>query len=277
MAADDEKRVDAAHDAHGAGTAGGEPVGEPHVETEASPNELPEGMPEEAEIAAIAANARRKKLGIRVASGVVLGALAAAAVFWGGEQGRKLLIAGVATACFIEFIFLVIKATGNIPYRLAAIIAGGTYIALAGLILSSFALELFLVTLFVVIFADSFAYGVGTLVGGPKIWRRVSPNKTWAGMFGGMIGATLFLLGVVFSATQLVGFAVTSRAYLLALILGPVLAVVAQAGDLFESWLKRKAGVKDSSRLIPGHGGFFDRFDGLIPVAIVVGVVYNLV
>ena len=126
------------------------------------------------------------------------------------------------------------------------------------------------------IFADSFAYGVGTLVGGPKIWRRVSPNKTWAGMIGGMVGATLFLLGVVFFAAQVVDMAVTSRAYMIALVLGPVLAVVAQAGDLFESWLKRKAGVKDSSRLIPGHGGFFDRFDGLIPVAIVVGVVYNL-
>ena len=104
----------------------------------------------------------------------------------------------------------------------------------------------------------------------------ISPNKTWAGMIGGMVGATLFLLGVVFFAAQVVDMAVTSRAYMIALVLGPLLAVVAQAGDLFESWLKRKAGVKDSSRLIPGHGGFFDRFDGLIPVAIVVGVVYNL-
>jgi phosphatidate cytidylyltransferase len=52
--------------------------------------------------------------------------------------------------------------------------------------------------------------------------------------------------------------------------------VVAQSGDLFESWLKRKAGVKDSSRLIPGHGGFFDRFDGVIPVSILVGIVVSL-
>jgi len=59
-------------------------------------------------------------------------------------------------------------------------------------------------------------------------------------------------------------------------IAGPVLAVVAQSGDLFESWLKRKAGVKDSSRLIPGHGGFFDRFDGVIPVSILVGIVVSL-
>ena len=59
-------------------------------------------------------------------------------------------------------------------------------------------------------------------------------------------------------------------------IAGPVLAVLALAGDLFESWLKRKAGVKDSSRLIPGHGGFFDRFDGGIPVSILVGIVVSL-
>ena len=271
MAADNDTRTDAAGDARD-----GDDMTEAKVEVEAASNELPEGLPEEAEIAAIAANARRKKLGIRVASGGVLGALAAAAVVWGGAQGRTLLIAGVAAACFIEFIFLVIKATANVPYRLAAIIAGAAYIGLAGVILSGFSLELFLVTIFVVIFADSFAYGVGTLVGGPKIWRRVSPNKTWAGMIGGMVGATLFLLGVVFFAAQVVDMAVTSRAYMIALVLGPLLAVVAQAGDLFESWLKRKAGVKDSSRLIPGHGGFFDRFDGLIPVAIVVGVVYNL-
>ena len=58
--------------------------------------------------------------------------------------------------------------------------------------------------------------------------------------------------------------------------IGPVLAAVSLAGDLFESWLKRKAGVKDSSSLIPGHGGFFDRFDGVIPVAIVVGIVVSV-
>lgn len=242
----------------------------------ADANEIPDDLPEEAEIAAIAANARRKKLGIRVASALVLGAIAAAIVYFGGEQGVPMLVAGVAAACFVEFIFLVIKATDNIPYRLAAIIAGAAYIGLAAVILIGFEIELFLVTLFVVIFADSFAYGVGTLVGGPKIWRKVSPNKTWAGMIGGMIGATLLLLGVTYGGALFADVGLTDTSYILALVLGPVLAVIAQAGDLFESWLKRKAGVKDSSRLIPGHGGFFDRFDGLIPVAIVVGVVYNL-
>ena len=90
-----------------------------------------------------------------------------------------------------------------------------------------------------------------------------------------MIGATLLLLIATLVAAQIMGY-FDQQQLLIALIMGPILAIVAQAGDLFESWLKRKAGVKDSSRLIPGHGGFLDRFDGLIPVAIVVGVVYNI-
>ena len=281
MAAGDEPRADGADEwreapADEAVEARDDLAGADPAAVESEANVLPEGMPQEAEIAAIAANARRKKLGIRVASALVLGALAIAILYFGGSQGRVLLIAGAALACFIEFIFLVIKATQNVPYRLAAILAGGTYIGLAAAILAGFDLSLFLVTLFVVIFADSFAYGVGTLVGGPKISRTVSPNKTWAGLIGGMIGSTLFLLATVYGAGFFMDYAMDDRAYLIALILGPVLAVVAQAGDLSESWLKRKAGVKDSSRLIPGHGGFFDRFDGLIPVAIVVGIVYNL-
>ena len=69
--------------------------------------------------------------------------------------------------------------------------------------------------------------------------------------------------------------AVPGKAVVIAALLGAVLAVAAQAGDFFESWLKRKAGVKDSSRLIPGHGGVFDRIDGLLPVAIIVGLIWG--
>lgn len=279
MAADNEPRADGADTdqgippEEGAPGEGQSPADQPEVALE--DNEIPADVPEEVEIQAIAENARRKKLGIRVASGVVLGAIAAAALYFGGTNGRSILIYAVAAACFIEFIFLVIKATQNIPYRLAAILAGGTYIAIAALALTSLHLVLFLVTILAVVFADSFAYGVGTLVGGPKIWRKVSPNKTWAGLIGGMIGATLLLLIATLVAAQIMGY-FDQQQLLIALIMGPILAIVAQAGDLFESWLKRKAGVKDSSRLIPGHGGFLDRFDGLIPVAIVVGVVYNI-
>ena len=104
---------------------------------------------------------------------------------------------------------------------------------------------------------------------------KVSPNKTWAGLLGGMFGGFLALTPLVYLSSRIMGV-LDTQALLVAAIAGPALAIIALAGDLFESWLKRRAGVKDSSRLIPGHGGFLDRFDGLIPVAIVVGVLTTL-
>ena len=112
---------------------------------------------------------------------------------------------------------------------------------------------------------DILAYFTGRAIGGPRIWPAASPNKTWAGLIGGMIGAGLF------SAA----FAVWrdwEQTWTLMLILGALLAVVAQSGDFFESWLKRRAGVKDSGKLLPGHGGIMDRVDGLVPVACLVGL-----
>lgn len=102
---------------------------------------------------------------------------------------------------------------------------------------------------------DSCAYVVGRLVGGPRLAPRISPGKTWAGLVGGVAGASL--LGAI--AGQILG-----AGFALAAAVGASLAVVGQAGDLFESFLKRRAGVKDSGHLIPGHGGLLDRVDGLV-------------
>ncbi|WP_284052846.1 phosphatidate cytidylyltransferase [Stakelama marina] len=103
---------------------------------------------------------------------------------------------------------------------------------------------------------DIGAYFAGRNLGGPKLAPRVSPNKTWSGLLGGVVGAAL--LGAILYRFGLpLHLAIAS----------PFLAVVAQAGDLYESWLKRRAGVKDSGTLLPGHGGFLDRLDGLVPVA----------
>lgn len=112
---------------------------------------------------------------------------------------------------------------------------------------------------------DILAYFTGRAIGGPRIWAAISPNKTWAGLIGGMAGAGLFSL--LFTSLR-----DWPQPAMLMLGLGMVLAVVAQAGDFFESFLKRRAGVKDSGTLLPGHGGVMDRLDGLIPVACLVGL-----
>jgi len=106
--------------------------------------------------------------------------------------------------------------------------------------------------------ADVMAYFGGRLIGGPKLWPRVSPGKTWSGFVVGVLSG---------AAAGLVAAAATgSIAALLAL--GVATAAVAQGGDLFESSLKRRFGVKDSSHLIPGHGGLMDRLDGFIAAAL---------
>lgn len=109
----------------------------------------------------------------------------------------------------------------------------------------------------VVVAADICAYFAGRAIGGPKLMPQISPNKTWAGLGGAVVGATVFAAVVVQS------FNLPGQLWLGA----PLLAVIAQMGDLFESHLKREAGVKDSGTILPGHGGVLDRLDGLVPVA----------
>jgi phosphatidate cytidylyltransferase len=107
---------------------------------------------------------------------------------------------------------------------------------------------------------DIGAYIAGRLIGGPKLAPAISPNKTWAGLFGGMALAALF------------GYAVAAlcgaRQPLAAGGFAIAIAVISQLGDLFESYIKRRAGVKESGDLIPGHGGVLDRIDGLIFAAV---------
>lgn len=105
----------------------------------------------------------------------------------------------------------------------------------------------------VVVLSDVLGYFVGRIMGGPKFWPAVSPKKTWSGTAAGWIGAAA--LGVV--------LALSGRAGLGAIVIGPLLAFGGQMGDIAESWIKRRAGVKDSSTIIPGHGGLMDRFDAM--------------
>ncbi len=143
---------------------------------------------------------------------------------------------------------------------------GVPYIALPGvaLVMIRHSPELGLTAvlwLFAVVWsADTMAYVFGRLIGGPKLAPAISPNKTWAGLAGAVSG------GVVASVVAAVIAGLSSVA-ILALI-GAVLAVLEQAGDLFESAVKRRFGFKDSGKIIPGHGGVLDRVDGLMFAAV---------
>jgi phosphatidate cytidylyltransferase len=112
--------------------------------------------------------------------------------------------------------------------------------------------------------SDIAAYAAGRAIGGPKLWPSISPNKTWAGLIGGATACVL--AGAVFAA--IIG-ASPVRLGLIALALG----LIAQAGDLAESALKRLFGLKDASSLIPGHGGFMDRMDSIVAVAVAAGMI----
>jgi phosphatidate cytidylyltransferase len=115
---------------------------------------------------------------------------------------------------------------------------------------------------------DTAAYVAGRTIGGPKLAPRISPKKTWAGLIGGILAATL----VGLAAALIVG---SDRIGQIALLSG-ALAIVEQIGDMAESFAKRRFGAKDSGNLIPGHGGLLDRLDGMLAVVLAV-VILSLV
>ena len=175
---------------------------------------------------------------------------------WGTERSTVALLVILALIQAVTF------GTGRLCTGI--VVVGLPAIGIMHLRAQPDGLMLALWTLTVVIMTDTGAFFVGRALGGPKLAPRFSPKKTWSGLIGGMIGAAVAgaLIG------KLGGLAQAT------LWLGAPLAVLAQAGDLFESWLKRRAGVKDSGRLLPGHGGFLDRVDGAIPVvAVIAGLI----
>ncbi len=211
------------------------------------------------------ANATRKSdLAIRTASAVVMLAIAGTALWMGGAV-LQFFIALIAFLVVLEWRGLVVRFPDDNLAKGIWMGVGGVYVAIAcGAALLLAMAGLFVPLLAAVIGTDVGAYFAGRLIGGPRIAPAISPSKTWAGLLGGMAGAALLLN----LAVQIgVGGGLPADPVRLA-ALGASLAVVAQAGDFFESWLKRRAGVKDSGTLIPGHGGMFDRVDGLLPVCI---------
>jgi phosphatidate cytidylyltransferase len=119
---------------------------------------------------------------------------------------------------------------------------------------------------------DIAAYFAGRKIGGPKLMPRVSPNKTWSGAVGGLIGAVA-AGSLVAVAADLAGLDLPSAASLPVVAgVSALASVLSQAGDLVESGLKRRYGVKDSGKIIPGHGGVMDRLDGFFAVAVLAGL-----
>ncbi len=191
--------------------------------------------------------------------GLVLLALALGA-------GATLLMAGAVGAAVLLWIHA--KAAGEGGWLwLALAYAAIPAVALAFLRGADTAGIWAIVFLFAVVWAtDIFAYFVGRALGGPKLAPSVSPGKTWSGAAGGAIAGMLAGMAVAWFARPEAGIA-------LAALTALVLSTISQIGDLFESGLKRRFGVKDSGRLIPGHGGVMDRVDGLVAAATTLYVV----
>lgn len=152
------------------------------------------------------------------------------------------------------------------------IYAGSLFVALSALRLSFPFGPRAIGWLFAVVWStDVVAYFAGRLIGGPKLLPRISPSKTWAGTFCGIFGGALIGSLFLILAAHITRLETPAPIFVL-FLLGLMTGAVAQAGDLFESWMKRCFSAKDSGHLIPGHGGLMDRLDGFIAAAIWVTV-----
>ncbi|MFM2236577.1 MAG: hypothetical protein RL209_611 [Pseudomonadota bacterium] len=225
----------------------------------------------------------RSDLGIRTLSSVAMMSVAIIAIWLGGYAFMGLVIA-IGLGVLFEFGKLVLGFARSLQAQILWLLGGAIYVGIACFSLILFSAPVFSMTPAIMLIAgvigtDIGAYFAGRSIGGPKIAPRISPSKTWSGLLGGIIGAGLMMVIIqvgIYAFRD--GEAGDSDVYLAygwfgLMLTGAALAVVAQMGDFFESWMKRRAGVKDSGRLIPGHGGLFDRTDGLIAVAFAAGIV----
>jgi phosphatidate cytidylyltransferase len=196
-----------------------------------------------------------------VASGAIALAIAGGCLAFGRIDAALLALAlGLAVALLS-------------PERRRWIAAGFCYAAVA--LVASVLLRLdpemgFVALVFVLLIVwvtDIGGYVAGRGIGGPKLWPRVSPKKTWAGALGGFLASLVVAAGFVVFGSNKADPALTLKMGPL-LLLAAVLSIASQLGDLFESAVKRRFGVKDSSHIIPGHGGLMDRLDGFVAAVV---------
>jgi phosphatidate cytidylyltransferase len=172
-----------------------------------------------------------------------------------GAVGPWIVVAGALVPVVLALVLPRGARLWFAVYGAALVLAGSALVELR----ADFGMIWVLWLVLVVVASDIAGYFAGKTLGGPKLWPRVSPKKTWSGTAAGWLGAVV--VGAVFAGPLGVG----------ALAAVSVLVSMAgQAGDIVESALKRRAGVKDSSNLLPGHGGFLDRFDAMMTAALMV-------
>jgi len=206
-----------------------------------------------------------RNLGLRIVSAIVLAPLAIAAAYV-GHWPFALFWLVAALAVLWEWIKLV-AGPGQVLWIAAGVAYAGALL-LAPLFLrfdGDEGLAAILLLFAVVWTTDVLGYFAGRAIGGPKLCPAISPKKTWSGAIVGTAGGMLAAIAMVhlLGALKLGNFHPGAWA-----ALGVVLSIVAQGGDLLESWIKRRFGAKDASQLIPGHGGVMDRLDGFWAAAL---------
>ncbi|MBJ7501883.1 MAG: phosphatidate cytidylyltransferase [Sphingopyxis sp.] len=208
--------------------------------------------------------AGKSDLWVRIGSAIVLFAIAGTALWFGGIAFGLLLLVGGALV-LVEWFQLVKRMTLGGGSKTALNILGPILVlgAMAGLwfIRDRLGVTAALWVFGMVWATDIGAYFAGRAFGGARLAPRISPSKTWSGLIGGMVAA-LIASATIGDRAGIVG---------VPLWIGLFMGLLAQLGDLAQSWMKRRAGVKDSGKLIPGHGGLFDRVDGVLPVALLLG------
>ena len=205
---------------------------------------------------------------------LIIGNLSRPALLWGflalAAAGVCLAINNfeIANLCIALGLFAMFLFSAPAKRSWSAIGLGYTAAALFACVLvrrdPSYGFKALIFVFLVVWITDILGYFVGRGVGGPKLWVRVSPKKTWSGAIGGVAGSMVF--AAAFAAA---GYGKLAPM----LLLGTVISVISQLGDLFESALKRQFGVKDSSQIIPGHGGLLDRLDGFMAAIVAAAVI----